>query len=68
VLVVAYRDADGYWNGWKNSKPFPASPDGFAEAAWTLPALPREAQALGIGVNVVEDREATVDGFSLVEQ
>jgi peptidoglycan/xylan/chitin deacetylase (PgdA/CDA1 family)/archaellum component FlaF (FlaF/FlaG flagellin family) len=63
-IVAYYENSSGGWVYWTQSPAFAAS-SGWAQAAWTTPAVPAGAVALSFGLNLGAAGSLTTDDYSM---
>ncbi|SDQ03223.1 polysaccharide deacetylase family protein [Arthrobacter crystallopoietes] len=64
---VYYRDGTGSWRYWTASPYFPASQEVFAQAEWTTPPVPDDANALSFGLALFSNGELITDDYELYD-
>lgn len=62
-----YRTAQGAWVYWTSSPWFAAS-DNWVQAAWDTPAVPPDATAISIGLNLFANGTLTTDDYELYDK
>jgi len=63
-ILAYYQNASGKWAYWTQSPAFAAS-GGWAQAAWTTPALPAGATALSFGLSLAAAGSLTTDDYTM---
>lgn len=63
-VTVYYQNSSGSWVYWKQSKSFPAA-SGWAQAAFTTPAVPSGAVAVSFGLTMGAAGSMTVDDYTM---
>ena len=65
-FTVFYRDGNGGWHYWIESRPFAAA-GSWTKATWATPAVPAGATALSFGLGIAAAGTLTTDDYSLAD-